>query len=154
MFAHPIHQSRQYVLAATMVLALVSVCIATWAFAGSATDADPRAIGMNIVRIDADAGVSDNGRHLIVTGPLACTKGEVAYVSLRVTQHRTGATAEGRTRLMCTGTTQQWQVHAGTTDDETFEAGAATAVAYMRSTMRQYTTDARQWLVVIRLLPD
>jgi hypothetical protein len=53
--------------------------------------------------IDPVAVVTDAGRHLVVRGPLACTKGERAFLRVTVSQRATGAVAEGHTRLICTG---------------------------------------------------
>ena len=104
--------------------------------------------------IDPVAVVADNGRDVIVTGPLACTTGERAYLRVTVTQRSTGAVAEGRTLLTCIGSTQQWEVHASTQGQETFEEGPATATAVARTTEREETTDAHQWLVDIALVGE
>ena len=106
----------------------------------------------NRTRIDPVAMVTANGRHLILTGPIACTGGERAYVRLTVTQRSTGAVAEGNAFLTCTGNTQQWEVHASTQSKESFAEGPATAVALARSTVRGDATDAHQWLVDITLV--
>ena len=53
--------------------------------------------------IDANAVVTDNGRYVIVTGPIVCDRGERAEVRVTVTQRTTGALAEGLTRVVCTG---------------------------------------------------
>ena len=57
--------------------------------------------------IDPLAIVTDNGRQITVTGPIACTESERAYLRVTVTQRPTGAVAEGRTLITCTGDTQQ-----------------------------------------------
>ncbi len=101
--------------------------------------------------IDPVAIVSDDGRHIIVTGPITCTAGERAYVQVTVTQRTTGAVAEGHTRIRCTGDIQQWEVHASKHGKETFEEGPATAVALARTTDHGDITDAHQWLVNITL---
>jgi hypothetical protein len=104
--------------------------------------------------IDTVASVSDDGRHLVVTGPLSCTAGERAYLRVTVTQRTTGAIAEGSTLVVCTGTTQEWEVHAAIQSREAFQAGAAVAVASARTTERGNTTDAHQWLVAITLVDE
>lgn len=103
---------------------------------------------------DPVAIVTDNGRHLIATGPIACTEGERAYLRVTVTQRSTGAVAEGRTLITCTGNSQQWEAHASTQGQETFEEGPATAVAIAHTTARGETTDANQWLVNINLVGE
>ena len=126
-----------------MLLTLVAVFVAATAFA-------------RIVRntIDPVPIVSDDGRQVIVTGPIACTKNERAYLLVTVTQRPTGAVAEGNTRITCTGNDQQWKIHATTQGKDSFEAGAATAVALARTTDRKDVTDAHQWLVDITLVED
>jgi len=104
--------------------------------------------------IDPVAVVADNGRDVIVTGPIACTAGERAYLRVTVTQRSTGAVAEGRTLLTCTETTQRWEAHASTRGRETFAEGPATATALARTTERGETTDAHQWLVDITLVGE
>jgi hypothetical protein len=104
-------------VSAAMVMTLAGVLVAPTAFAKIATNTiDPLAI------------VTDNGLHIIVTGPIACTEGERAYLRVTVSQRATAAVAEGRTLITCTGNTQQWEVHASTQGNETFEEGPATAV--------------------------
>jgi hypothetical protein len=102
MLAQPTKPHVKYFVAAALVLTLVGVLIARTAFA--------RIVGNTI---DPDAIVTDNGRHLIVTGPISCTAGERAFLRVTVTQRSTGAVAEGRTRLTCTGegNPKQWEVH-------------------------------------------
>ena len=104
--------------------------------------------------IDPVAIVADDGRHLIVTGPIECTENQRAYVRVTVTSRLTGAVAEGRTVITCTGegNPQQWEVHAATQGKESFQEGPATAVGLARTTDRGDTTDAHQWLVPITLV--
>jgi hypothetical protein len=104
--------------------------------------------------IDPLAVVSDDGRHLIVTGPFICDAGERQHLRLTVTQRSTGAVAEGLTLDTCTGGLQQWEVEAVTRGRERFEQGPATAVAIGRTTFRGATTDAHQWLVNITLVGE
>jgi hypothetical protein len=101
--------------------------------------------------IDSQAVVTDNGRHIIVTGPIACAESERAFLRVTVTQRETGAVAEGSTRITCTGDTQQWEVHASVQGRAVFEEGPATAVALAHTTDRGDITDAHQWLVDITL---
>jgi hypothetical protein len=98
--------------------------------------------------------VTDDGLHLIVTGPIACDASERVTVRVTVTQRDTGAVAEGRTLLRCTGQTQQWQVHASVQGENAFAPGAATAVAVGRTSAHGAVTDAHQWLVDIALVEE
>ena len=143
MLAQPTKKHMNCLVLAAIVMALVGVGIASMAFAG---------IALNT--IDPVAVVTDNGRHIIVTGPIACTEGQRAYLRVTVTQRVTGAVAEGRTLITCTGDTQQWEVFASTQGNETFQEGPATAVALARTTDRGDTDDAHQWLVEITLIGE
>jgi len=142
MFAPPT-QKHMKCLVPAAVLTLVGVLIAPVAFARIAKNT-----------IDPLAVVTDNGRHLIVTGPMVCTLGERAYLRVTVTQRSTGAVAEGGAVIACTGNTQQWQVLAAIQGNETFQPGPAAAVAIARTTSRGETTDAHQWLVNITLVGE
>jgi hypothetical protein len=116
--------------------------------------------------IDPRAVVTDNGRHLVVTGPIACTAGERSFIHVTVSQRTTGAVAEGSTAFECSGSTESWEVHATAQGKASFEPGAATAVALARTVTRDEqqvrgpgprgsrgdVTDAHQWLVNIELV--
>ena len=108
-------------------------------------------MGMSFNTIDPIAIVTGNGRHIVVTGPIACDEAETAYVRVVVTQRATGAVAEGSTFITCSGDTQQWEAQASSQGKATFEEGPATAVALGRTTFRGEATDAHQWLVDITL---
>jgi hypothetical protein len=136
--------SHRHALVGGIVAAMVVALIAT-----------PVALA-RVVRntIDPVAAVSDNGRHLVVTGPIECTPGERAYIRLVVTQRGTGAVADGITRVVCDGTAQQWRIEAGAQGRERFEPGPAIAVASARTATRGHSTDAHQWLVELTLRDD
>ena len=104
--------------------------------------------------IDPVGIVSDNGRRLVITGPIKCTATQRTDIRVTVTQRFTGAVAEGLGFITCSGTLQQWEVNAATIGDELFEEGAATAVALALPTDRGAATDANQWLVNITLVEE
>jgi hypothetical protein len=104
--------------------------------------------------IDPVAIASDDGTHVMATGPFVCTAGERHHLRVTVTQRSTGAVAEGFALATCTGGDQQWEVEAVARGRERFEEGPATAVALGRTTFRRATTDAHQWLVDITLIRD
>jgi hypothetical protein len=140
MFAQPPRKHLQCLVSAVTVLSLVGVCITPLTFAAiTSTTINPLAI------------VTDNGRHLIVSEPMVCTESETVELRVQVTQRATGAVAEGRTPLTCTGAPQHWDVDAAMQGDETFREGSATAVAVGRTTTRGAPTDAHQWVVNITL---
>ena len=128
---------------AAIGLTLAGVFVARTAFAK---------IGVNT--IDPVGIVAHNGRHVTLTGPIAITAGERAQMRVTVTQRTTGAVAEGHAVLTGTGTTNQWEITAAVEDNETFEAGPATAVAIARTTVGGQATDAHQWLVNITLVKE
>lgn len=140
MFIQPTKKHTHCLVSAAIVVTCVGLFSAPLAFARIAANT-----------IDPVAIVTDNGRHIVATGPIGCTAGEKAYLHVTVTQRSTGAVAEGTTRIFCTGDTQQWEVHAATRGDAIFEEGSATAVALARTTDYSGTTDAHQWLVNITL---
>jgi hypothetical protein len=142
MFAQPTNQ-HGILVSAALLLTLAGLCVAPMVFARVVFNT-----------INPVASVTDNGRHILVTGPVGCTVGERAYVRVTVTQRATGAVAEGSTFITCTGVTEQWEVHASTQGKETFQEGDATAVAIGRTTSRGATTDAHQWLVNITLVSE
>jgi hypothetical protein len=114
----------------------------------------PAFAGIALNTIDFVAYLTESGRELTVTGPIVCTAGERLTLRVAVTQRSTGAVAEGRTRLMCTGALQQWAVHVVSHTKATFTAGAATAVALVRTTAQGEPTDAHQWLVECTLVDE
>ena len=138
-----IKQHKQWLVPATMVLALAGVFVARTAFAR-----------ILINTIDPVGIVAHNGRHVTLTGPLAITAGERAHMRVTVTQRTTGAVAEGHAILTGTGTTNQWEIEAAVEGDEAFEAGPATAVAIARTALQGQATDAHQWLVNITLVKE
>ena len=140
MFAQPTHRYLKCLVSAVTVLSLVGVGIAPMTFAAiTSATINPLAI------------VTDNGRHLIVSGPMVCTESETVELRVQVTQRATGAVAEGRTSLTCTGAPQHWDVDAAIQGNKTFREGSATAVAFGRTTARGASTDAHQWVVNITL---
>jgi len=140
MLTQTIQWHMKPVAAAALILTLGGVFLAPAAFARiTANTINPIAI------------VTDGGRHILATGPIACTQGERLHLRVTVTQRSTGAVAEGRTLDTCTGDTQPWEVHVSTQGAATFEEGPATATVVGRTTDHEKTTDAHQWLVDITL---
>src|SRR5215831_258463 len=140
MWAHPTCPALQCFVSAVMALTLVGVGITSISFAAiTSTTINPLAI------------VTDNGRRLIVSRPMVCTESETVELRVQVTQRATGAVAEDRISLTCTGIPQHWNVDALIQGHETFRVGSATAVAFGRTTTRGAPTDAHQWVVDITL---
>ena len=143
MLTPTIKTHRTGLVAAAILLTLGGGFIARTAFAKIANNT-----------IDPVAHVTDNGRRILLTGPIGCTAGERASLRVTVTQRSTGAVAEGRAFVTCTGDVQQWEVRATTRGEPSFEEGPAQAVALGRTTEGGVTTDAHQWLVEITLVKE
>jgi hypothetical protein len=143
LLAQQVQKHRRRLVSSAIVLTLAALFVAPWAFARIVNNT-----------IDPLATVTDNGRLVIATGPISCTRGEQAFLRVTVTQRATGAVAEGRSRVVCTGNNQQWQVNAATQGPETFGEGPAIAVAIARTAFRGEITDAHQWLVNITLVGE
>ena len=85
MSAQLTYKPLQCFVSAVTVLALVGVCIAPMTFAAiTSPTINPLAI------------VTDNGRHLIVSGPVVCTESETVELRVQVTQRAMRVVAEGR----------------------------------------------------------
>ena len=131
------------VVCAALVTTVVALLLTRTAFAR-----------ITVNTVDPLAVVADNGRHLVVTGPIACSPDERAYLEVTVTQRATGAVAAGRTRVTCNGAVAQWEIHAPARGAERFQEGPATAVALARTTNGAASTDAQQWLVPVTLIGE
>jgi len=144
MFARPGHKKRRIgFVSGAVAVTVVSVVLTRTAFAR-----------ITVNTVDTLAVVADNGRHLVLTGPIACTPDDRAYLEVTVTQRATGAVAAGRTRITCSGAVAQWELHASTRGAERFQEGPATAVALARTANGIGMTDAHQWLVRISLIAE
>src|SRR5262245_38765879 len=104
--------------------------------------------------IDPVAVVEANGRHAVVSGPLECTLGEKAHVLVTVSQRTSGAVAEGRGFVACTGREETWAVEVVAQGKQRFDLGPATAVAIAWTVAGGETTDAHQWLVPVSLVAE
>lgn len=144
MCTRPARNTRQIgLVSAALVMTIVSLLVTRTALAR-----------ITVNTIDTVAVVGDNGRHLVVTGPIACTQDERAYLEVTVTQRATGAVAAGRTRITCSGAVAQWEIHASARGAERFQDGPATAVALARTAHSIGITDAHQWLVRVTLIGE
>ena len=128
------------IIAAGLLFGVVAVPL-TWARVMGNT-IDPVAVG------------TEGGRHVVVTGPITCTSGERAYLSVTLTQRTTGATAEGTTLVTCTEVNEPWTVDAVVKGKQGFEPGTAVAVAVATTVQRGTTSDAHQWLVNVTIVPE
>jgi len=133
--------SMNRVLAVVVVLAIAGTWVVREACARIAKNT-----------IDRVAILTDNGRGVIVTGPIECSESQPIELEVTVTQRQTGAVAQGRARITCSPTSQQWEVLTQTQGGETFQEGPAIAVAMARSSVRGRADDAQQWLVDVTIV--
>jgi hypothetical protein len=104
--------------------------------------------------IDPILTVSHDGRHVLVSGPLACDRTQPVLMRVTVTQRTTGAIAEGYATVIGSTTERHWQIHAHTLGGPKFEPGAATVVGLARSGWIGHADDAHQWLVNVTLVEN
>jgi hypothetical protein len=107
---------------ATSLLILASILLAGTSFAKIVQNT-----------IDPVAVVSADGRSAVLTGPLACDQKQTADLRVTLPQRTTGAIATGQILFPCTPPTQQWEVEVRTKGKDSFEPGAATALAVART---------------------
>ena len=115
------------------------------------------------IAVNADfVRISDDGRHLVLTGILLCDDvgaGDQITLYLTVTQRQRdpktdeprAAIATGSTHFVCTGGffNDQWEVHATAHGNEEFFPGLVKSAGLAVSTKRNDTTSAFQWLTNI-----
>ena len=100
--------------------------------------------------INPVATLTDDGRHVVLTGPIQCDDHQPADLRLTVTQRATGAVAEGTGRIDCTPGVQPWEVRAAVQGKARFAEGPAIAVGLaVTSTGRGDADDAHQWKVEV-----
>ena len=92
--------------------------------------------------IDTVGLVTDRGRHVTVTGPIAVTAGERTELRVTVTQRSTGAVAEGVIFFTGSVQTNQWEVTVMAEGRAAFQAGPATVVGFAHSSVNGHGTDA------------
>ena len=134
---------KAWLVPATLLVILASIFVVRTALAR---------ITMNT--IEPVSIVADQGRKVIVTGPIAVTEGERTELRVTVTQRSTGAIAEAVLFFSGTGQTNQWEVTAITEGRAAFEAGPATVVGLARNLVQGRATDAHQWLVNVTLVNE
>ena len=142
MFAQFIKQRTAWRVMEAMLLILGGVLLAGTSFAKVVANT-----------IDPVAVMSADGRSVVLTGPLACDQNQTGHLRVTLSQRTTGAIATGRIFFACTPTTQQWKVEVHAEGKDSFEPGAATAVAVARTFVGEGDNDdAHQWLVNIILV--
>jgi hypothetical protein len=143
MFMQRAMPTKQRLIAAAAVMILAGTLI------GALADAR---IAYNT--IDSTARIADNGRAIVVTGPIRCSETQPTYMRVTVSQRSTGAVAQGVANITCTPDQAQWEVRITTQGNATFQEGPAIATALARSTQNGQPDDAHQWLVEINLVRE
>jgi hypothetical protein len=143
MFMQPARPTKQRLIAAAAVMILAGTMI------GALADAK---IAKNT--IDPTARLTNNGRSIVVTGPIQCSGTQPTYMRVTVSQRSTGAVAQGVANITCTPDQQQWAVRITTQGNATFQEGPAIATALARSSVNGSPDDAHQWLVDITLVRE
>ena len=86
------------------------------------------------------------GGHVQIGGHAVCAEGAVADLRVTITQRGTGAVAEGRTRIACTGDETSWEIQGATVGRGAFSTtGPATACGLLEITGANDLRDAVQW---------
>ena len=134
---------KTWLMLASLLVILAAVLVARTTFAR-----------VTYNTIDPIGIVTDKGRKVMVTGPIAVTAGQRTELRVTVTQRSTGAVAEGVIFFSGTGQTNQWELTALTEGRAPFTAGPAIVVGLARSSVRGQPTDAHQWLVNVTLLNE
>ncbi len=102
-------------------------------------------------RVISDPGLntplvlSENGRKIVATGHLACTKGDDYEVQTNVTQSSTGALAKGRTQGRCSGRAEQFAAATWAYDQALFKPGPAQVCAMLIIRTADTISDVFQW---------
>ncbi len=97
--------------------------------------------------IDAELGVSPNGKEIFAHGPIECPAGQrVSPLHVTVTQEAIGAIAHGSWSKDCTGTSQQWNLkaHKGERSNP-FVPGSAEVCAWAVFKLKNSVQTTKQW---------
>ena len=107
--------------------------------------------GVSARRMITDPGINSplfltqNGREVLVTGHLACPRGEDYEIQTAVTQSSTGALSRGRTQGRCSGQPQQFEAATWVYDEALLQPGTAQACAMLITRAQNKITDVFQW---------
>jgi hypothetical protein len=148
-------------------IAMISIVIIALLTAG------PAFARISANTIDDPVILSSNNKHILVTGPIQCTKGDKLSIDVILTQRETqipfvtekaagitdwtkeetGAIAKGKLETSCTGTLQQWKINTDT--EGRFNKGTAKAWALAITRNHRKITDVDQWsreVAVVKLV--
>jgi hypothetical protein len=101
--------------------------------------------------VDTGLRIHTDGRHVSMTGPMACDPGENWEVRANLTQ--AGNRGNGRSEGVCRGDIQEWVVRvAVAADPMRFTPGPARGCAVLRTLNGSTETDRHDWCNDIRLV--
>jgi hypothetical protein len=103
---------------------------------------------------DRTGVLTDGGRAVRVSGPVACKAGERVRIRTTVSQVSTGAVAEGVWSKLCTGNTLHWHVTAIVSDGVHFSTGHAEGVGLAIVRGHGVPVSAVQWIRPLTLKAD
>ncbi len=94
--------------------------------------------------VDTGLPIRTEGRHVSMTGPMACDPGESWEVRAELTQGP--ARGGGRSEGVCRGDVQEWVVRvAAEGPTTTFQPGEARGCAVLRTLRERAETDRHEW---------
>ena len=93
--------------------------------------------------VDTGLPIRTDGRHVSMTGPMACDPGENWEVGGRLTQG--GSRGGGRSEGVCRGDIQEWVVRVAAEGAARFEPGPARGCAVLRTLKDGAETDRHEW---------
>lgn len=102
-------------------------------------------------RVISDPGINSplvltqNGREVLLTGHVTCSKGDDYEIQTAVTQSTTGALARGRMQGRCSGRTESFEAPTWVYDEALFVAGPAQACGVLITRTRSKVSDVFQW---------
>ena len=120
---------------------LLVACFVVLALCG----AQAASAGIALNTIDSHVTFKQRGALVRSTGPIGCTRGERIAISVRVSQHGTGARARQSWTARCTGEVQHWQVRARALRGPRFAQGPGRVCAVARTRSGSRVSETRKW---------
>ena len=136
----------------SLYLVLLGAIVATVAVGILRADTSEARIRNHTISPEVDTGlrIQTDGRHVSMTGPMACDPGENWEVQGNLTQG--GTRGEGRSEGVCRGDIQEWVTRIAAQGSGTFAPGSARGCAVLRTIKGSAETDRHEWCNDIRLV--
>lgn len=145
--AHGPAQSSTAKLVGAVILLVAVVGILAVALSMASSPGAARFPINNFTNIDDTATVTPSGQNVAISGWVKCTEGQIAEISVTVTQGE--IEAKGGTHVRCLGQSevQTWVIHVTSHGPEAFDVGSSVQVEARAVTRSQgEQTDAHTWL--------